>query len=56
MTGFLGSHASILPTLALVIFVIVAGMVVWHLCTDRRSAHRAKMESLALDDQDDRHV
>jgi len=29
---------------------------VWHLCTDRRSAHRAKMESLALDDQQADHV
>ncbi len=56
MTSFLGQHTTILPTLALIIFVSVAGLVVWHLCTDRRSAHRKKMESLALDDQQVDHV
>ena len=56
MTAHLGTYASILPTLALLIFVLTAGLVVWHLCTDRRKDHRAKMEHLALDDQDDRHV
>lgn len=56
MSSFLGTHPTVLPTLALLIFVVVAGLVVWHLCTDRRTHHRAKMESLALDDQDDRHV
>lgn len=56
MTGFLASYTSVLPTLALLIFVIVAGLVVWHLCTDRRTEHRKKMESLALDDQQADHV
>jgi hypothetical protein len=55
MSAHLAPYASMLPTLALLIFVGVAGLVVWHLCTDRRAAHRKKMESLALDDQVD-HV
>jgi hypothetical protein len=55
MTALLTPFSSMLPTLALLIFVGVAGLVVWHLCTDRRAAHRKKMESLALDDQVD-HV
>lgn len=56
MTGFLNAQPTILPTLALLIFIGVSGLVVWHLCTDRRADHRRKMERLALDDQDDRHV
>ena len=55
MSQHLAPITSWLPTAALLLWVGIGGLVAWHLATDRRHAHRRRMESLALD-QDDTHA
>jgi hypothetical protein len=46
----LGDHGSILPQVALVLFVLIAIVVVLYVITDRRRGHREQMEAMPLDD------
>lgn len=43
-------HGSVLPQIALVLFVLIALLVVVYVVTDRRRDHRKRMESMPLDD------
>jgi cbb3-type cytochrome oxidase subunit 3 len=43
-------HGSVLPQIALVLFVLIAVLVVVYVVTDRRRDHRKRMESMPLDD------
>ena len=43
-------HGSVLPQIALVLFVVIAVIVVVYVLTDRRRDHRSRMESMPLDD------
>jgi len=43
-------HGSIWPQVALILFVLIAGLVVFYVLTDRRRDHRKRMESMPLDD------
>jgi cbb3-type cytochrome oxidase subunit 3 len=46
----LGTHGSILPQIALVLFFAIALLVIFYVLTDRRKQHRERMESMPLDD------
>lgn len=43
-------HGSMLPQVALILFVLIAVLVVVYILTDRRRGHRERMESMPLDD------
>ncbi len=43
-------HGSVLPQVALVLFILIAVLVVVYMATDRRRGHRERMESMPLDD------
>jgi cbb3-type cytochrome oxidase subunit 3 len=43
-------HGSMLPQVALVLFVLIALLVIFYIATDRRRDHRKRMESMPLDD------
>jgi cbb3-type cytochrome oxidase subunit 3 len=43
-------HGSMLPQVALILFVLIAVLVVFYILTDRRRGHRERMESMPLDD------
>lgn len=46
-------HGSVLPQVALVLFVLIALLVIVYIATDRRRDHRKRMESMPLDDGTD---
>ena len=46
-------HGSMLPQVALVLFVLIALLVIFYIATDRRRDHRKRMESMPLDDGTD---
>jgi cbb3-type cytochrome oxidase subunit 3 len=46
----IGDHGSILPQIALVLFVSIAVFIVIYMFTDRRRGHRERMEAMPLDD------
>jgi hypothetical protein len=46
-------HGSVLPQVALVLFVLIAALVIFYISTDRRRDHRKRMESMPLDDGTD---
>jgi len=43
-------HGSMLPQIALILFVLIALLVGLYVLTDRRRDHRKRMESMPLDD------
>lgn len=43
-------HGSMLPQVALVLFLLIAALVVFYIITDRRPDHRKRMEAMPLDD------
>ena len=50
MNDYLISHPNHFALFALVLFVGLASLVVLYIATDRRKAHHRRMESMALDD------
>lgn len=46
-------HGSVLPQVALILFVLIALLVIFYIATDRRRDHRKRMESMPLDDGTD---
>jgi cbb3-type cytochrome oxidase subunit 3 len=46
----IGDHGSILPQIALVLFVLIAVLIIVYMFTDRRRGHRERMEAMPLDD------
>lgn len=41
---------SVLPLVALVLFLAIALLVIFYIATDRRKQHRSRMEAMPLDD------
>jgi|GEM_PF-2595647 cbb3-type cytochrome oxidase subunit 3 len=50
MQNYLNAHPNSLALFALLLFVGLASLVVLYIATDRRKAHHRRMESMALDD------
>jgi hypothetical protein len=48
--SLIGGYATILPLIALLIFVGLSLMVIVYVLTDRRHRHHQRMAALALDD------
>lgn len=46
----LSPTGSILPQMALLLFVAIATLIIVYIATDRRRDHRKRMESMPLDD------
>ncbi len=50
MRDHLLPHVAIWQSIALVLFLALAALVIWYVATDRRKDHLRRMERLALDD------
>ncbi len=46
----IGNHGSVLPQIALVLFVLIAVFILIYMFTDRRRGHRERMEAMPLND------
>lgn len=48
--------SALLPTMALLVFILTSVVIALYILTDRRSGHHRRMERMALDHEEQTHA